>query len=96
MEPLIHERDRYLAYQLRICCQRLAATVHAPVVVAVVGMGHVRGIQENFARQVDEEDLRRISEPPAPRPPLFTTTRVVFALTLCAAAVFTYRRYVRR
>jgi pheromone shutdown-related protein TraB len=53
--PLIDERDRYLMSRI----QEAPGTT----VVAVVGAGHVPGMQDWFGRPVDRAELERLPEP---------------------------------
>lgn len=59
LEPLLYERDRYIAHTLKF--------VPGPVVVAVVGLGHVEGIKKAFESEnlIDPEDLLTVP-PPTP------------------------------
>jgi pheromone shutdown protein TraB len=51
METLVHERDKYMAYQLlRI------ASEHSSV-VAVVGRGHLQGIKKNWNQTINVSNL---------------------------------------
>lgn len=54
-EILIDERDKYMAYNLSKALQRYNR------VVAVVGAGHVRGIEENLKR-AEEIDVQKLLE----------------------------------
>jgi pheromone shutdown-related protein TraB len=49
---LIDERDQYLAYKIR--------TAPGKKIVAVVGAGHVPGIQENWDKTLDIDELNRM------------------------------------
>eukprot|EP00038_Savillea_parva_P010294 m.189275 g.189275 ORF g.189275 m.189275 type:complete len:389 (+) comp17695_c0_seq1:256-1422(+) len=78
LEPLLHERNRYMTYRLRQTCSRLAeflatepgkraAQVWGPgsnTVVAVVGLGHMSGITQQWLEPVDVQDMREIATVP--------------------------------
>lgn len=67
VEPLLNERDRYLTHNLRKACRHIASIRPAgsnPIMVAVVGMGHVGGIKNCFYKELDEQDFARISQKP--------------------------------
>jgi pheromone shutdown protein TraB len=54
METLVHERDKYMAYQLlRI------ASEHSSV-VAVVGRGHLQGIKKNWNQTINIKELMEL------------------------------------
>ena len=53
--PLIDERDRYLVAKMRSCGGKN--------VVAVVGAGHVAGMQKYFNEKIDTESLERLPKP---------------------------------
>ena len=57
-EVIIHERDLFLASSIQYCASQ------APVVVAVVGMGHVAGILSNLPKQVDRASLLTVPQRP--------------------------------
>lgn len=49
----VQERDQYLSYSLRKCAQLIPVETNetgfiAPTIVAVVGIGHVQGIIQQF------------------------------------------------
>jgi len=50
--PLIYERDEYLTYTLRQC--------QGPIVVGVVGLGHVEGIKRCWEAELDMKKLTAI------------------------------------
>lgn len=52
---LIDERDQFLAHRI--------SHVNGKKVVAVVGAGHVRGIQQYFGREIDIEAINKIPPP---------------------------------
>eukprot|EP01100_Stratorugosa_tubuloviscum_P003475 TRINITY_DN1846_c2_g1_i2.p1 TRINITY_DN1846_c2_g1~~TRINITY_DN1846_c2_g1_i2.p1 ORF type:complete len:107 (+),score=30.10 TRINITY_DN1846_c2_g1_i2:198-518(+) len=56
LTPLLHERDLYMTYQLR--------SIQAKKIVGVVGLGHVKGIQNNWFQNIDREALMRITANP--------------------------------
>ncbi|GJP78916.1 hypothetical protein CLOP_g9177, partial [Closterium sp. NIES-67] len=61
LHTLIHERDMYMACMLRHVARRSAR------VVAVVGKGHLEGIQANWPRtDIDVAALLRMPPPPKP------------------------------
>ncbi len=53
--PLIDERDRYLVAKMRACGGKN--------VVAVVGAGHVAGMQKYFNEKIDTESLEQLPKP---------------------------------
>jgi len=78
--PLIYERDEYLAYTLRQC--------KGPVVVGVVGLGHVEGIKKSWEAQLDVKKLTEI-------PPVgwWTLRRILLAslsLVVGVSSMFIY------
>ncbi|RVE72226.1 hypothetical protein OJAV_G00059890 [Oryzias javanicus] len=66
-QTIVAERDIYLTHTLR----QAARCVEAPhdaqkvpaVVVGVVGMGHVPGIERNWEKQLDIEEIMRVAPP---------------------------------
>jgi pheromone shutdown protein TraB len=96
IEPLIHERDRFLSYQLRRCCSMLADQPLPKIVVAVVGMGHVKGIRHHFALPVDLEDMERISQLPATQPRYWTPARITLVTSVVGIAAWAVYRYTRK
>jgi pheromone shutdown protein TraB len=54
MVPLITERDQWMVAVLRDLAR------DAPVVVAVVGAGHLSGIREHWEREIDIEEIQRM------------------------------------
>ncbi len=94
IEPLLNERDRFLAYRLRACCSILAATTSTPhnlTVVAVVGMGHMKGILASFHGPIDEADLLAISQLPPTQTSLIRPTAVLAAGVVVVVAVAVWR-----
>lgn len=79
METLVHERDLYMACTLRMCCRELLLRLKQKqergerigqsdrTIVAVVGAGHLKGIKDIFAGQLDQEAFARISTAPPSR-----------------------------
>jgi len=57
--PLVTERDMFLSSSLKQCAQM------GPVVVGVVGLGHIQGIKEYWEKQVNREAL--LVAPPSSR-----------------------------
>lgn len=57
IETVIYERDRYMTARLKEC----AEVLRPQCIVAVVGAGHVHGIEADFHTAVDREALHRIS-----------------------------------
>lgn len=55
--PLVYERDMFLSSSLKQCARE------APVVVGVVGLGHVPGIVEYWDKEVNKEALLRLPVP---------------------------------
>jgi len=55
LNSVLHERDQFLTYNLRRC--------PGPVVVAVVGLGHVQGIVDNWNKQIDMAEIAKIPGP---------------------------------
>jgi len=60
--PLIFERDEYLTMMLQNC--------KAPIVVAVVGLGHVEGIKRCWGQTIDLAELRKI-------PPVWSLRKIL-------------------
>jgi len=86
-EVFVKERDMYLANSLRLAAQPIRdprddAEFIAPIVVGVVGIGHVPGIQENWEKEVDIKELLRV--PPTTR--LGTTMKWTFRAALVGFA----------
>lgn len=74
-QVFVHERDLYLAYSLRKATQpiRMQHEVESEVpavVVGVVGIGHVKGIVENWGCDLDVDEVLRL-------PPSSMTSAVV-------------------
>ena len=102
IEPLIHERDRYLSYRLRMCCTQLFAQALRSgrdcsnlTVLTVVGMGHVRGIEKNFQNDLDKDDFVHISKLPVPKKSWITAQNVVVTLAFAGAGVYAWRKWMR-
>ena len=73
-EPLIDERDRYLASSIVLAPGR--------TIVAVVGAGHVQGILNNLGNQVDRAQLEQL-------PPPSRTARIIgWAIPLVVLGAF--------
>jgi pheromone shutdown-related protein TraB len=72
---LIDERDRYLAYKIR--------TAPGKKIVAVVGAGHVPGIQQYWEKPVDIESLEQM--PPKGR--LLSVLKWVVPALICALII---------
>ncbi len=72
--PLIDERDQYLMSKIR--------EAPGPVVVAVVGAGHVEGMAAHLERPVDRKALEVV---PAPGP---VTAALKWAIPLLVLAIF--------
>ena len=72
---LIDERDRYLAYKIR--------TAPGKKIVAVVGAGHVPGIQRYWEKPVDIESLEQM--PPKGR--LLSVLKWVVPALICALII---------
>lgn len=70
---LVEERDIFLAHSMRLAAdapwrvtpQNDAGSIEAPVVVGVVGIGHMQGIAKNWDK-VTNEDVARVVKIPAP------------------------------
>eukprot|EP00039_Didymoeca_costata_P027195 m.17722 g.17722 ORF g.17722 m.17722 type:complete len:326 (-) comp6092_c0_seq1:113-1090(-) len=110
VEPLIHERDRYLLYNLRMTCMQLAQAAPKDLppyankektVVAVVGMGHVSGIVKDwnipFDKQSWQQDLKRISTiPPGQSWASVILKFVVAPSAIVIGSVVLVRRAIKR
>jgi pheromone shutdown-related protein TraB len=86
--PLIDERDRYMAAHLR----KLAATGRSQRILAVVGAGHLKGIENYVAldRQDPEAILAQLEKsPPKARWPKFIPWVVVGVIVLGFVIGFT-------
>jgi pheromone shutdown protein TraB len=70
--PLIFERDEYLTMMLQNC--------NAPLVVAVVGLGHVDGIKKCWGQQIDIAELRKI-------PPVWSLRKIILTTLTFTVAV---------
>jgi pheromone shutdown-related protein TraB len=70
--PLIFERDEYLTFMLQNC--------QAPIVVAVVGLGHVEGIKKCWGKQIDIAALRQI-------PAVWSFRKVFFSVLAVAVGI---------
>jgi len=70
--PLIYERDLFLTCRVREC--------PGPVVVAVVGLGHVEGIKKSWSKEIDSKSLLTV-----PPPSWWTPKRI--ALLFASSAV---------
>ena len=81
---LVHERDLYMSRQLFDLAQ------HFPVSVAVVGIGHVRGIVEAWGQPISIEALL---ETPPRRFPWF---RFILATSTLGTLVYFSVRWLRR
>jgi len=55
LKPILYERDEFMTAVLRAC--------PGPVVVGVVGQGHVQGIRENWEKRIEMEELNRVPQP---------------------------------
>jgi len=80
-EPLIDERDQYLMASIE--------TAKGPKVVAVVGAGHVEGMQRFFGKEVDRAALEIIPKPS----PWVGLLKWVIPLLVVAAFYFGYREH---
>lgn len=56
LRPLIHERDEFMVAQLR----RMGSMPRVGRVVAVVGAGHCRGIQDKWEADIPLEEITRL------------------------------------
>jgi pheromone shutdown-related protein TraB len=74
---LIDERDRYMAGKIR--------EAEGRVVVAVVGAGHLPGIERELAREVAAEELRKLEEIP-PKP--FISRLIPWAIPAVVVGLF--------
>eukprot|EP01128_Nolandella_sp_AFSM9_P004233 TRINITY_DN186_c0_g3_i1.p1 TRINITY_DN186_c0_g3~~TRINITY_DN186_c0_g3_i1.p1 ORF type:complete len:369 (-),score=82.84 TRINITY_DN186_c0_g3_i1:103-1209(-) len=69
LTPLIFERDAFLAAKIR--------SQPGPVVVAVVGLGHLAGIQSSWEKEINLNELSAIPPPhPLWRPKLYASVSV--------------------
>jgi len=76
MEPMLYERDRFLAYVLRVQANKLSCGER---VVAVVGAGHVKGIVQEWDKEIDVEELVRLPTVSSLHPVL----RLAFGVGCC-------------
>ncbi|KAL5794037.1 hypothetical protein ACOSP7_002631 [Xanthoceras sorbifolium] len=77
METLVHERDQYMSSTLlRI------ASEHSSV-VAVVGKGHLRGIEKHWKQPISARELMEIPS----QKPLFTARKILTSLGVAVAGV---------
>eukprot|EP01102_Stenamoeba_stenopodia_P012192 TRINITY_DN3817_c0_g1_i1.p1 TRINITY_DN3817_c0_g1~~TRINITY_DN3817_c0_g1_i1.p1 ORF type:complete len:325 (-),score=54.58 TRINITY_DN3817_c0_g1_i1:32-931(-) len=56
LEPLLHERDRFLTWYIKDALRRPNPSVpqgKKRVLVAVLGLGHVAGVQSNWEKEID-------------------------------------------
>ncbi|RDD46869.1 TraB domain-containing protein [Trichoplax sp. H2] len=86
---IVDERDAYLAYSLlqaKEIASRHLDTLwdpQPPVVVGVVGLGHIHGIVENWGKPIDVQELLRVpSTPLSSRLVSFLIKGSVFSLAL--------------
>ncbi|CAN1220312.1 TraB domain-containing protein [Linum perenne] len=77
METLVHERDQYMSSMLH-----RYASEHSSV-VAVVGRGHLRGIQKHWQQPVSMDDLMEIPNPK----PAVSALKIITSMTVAAAGV---------
>ncbi|XP_065183682.1 traB domain-containing protein-like [Sycon ciliatum] len=76
VEVLVNERDRYMAFQLQCLCRQQPQREYgnnvvkfdgeAPVIVAVVGIGHAKGISQYFYEPIT--NIRELASVPRPVP----------------------------
>eukprot|EP00051_Salpingoeca_urceolata_P006394 m.84604 g.84604 ORF g.84604 m.84604 type:complete len:317 (-) comp14811_c0_seq1:25-975(-) len=86
-EPIVSERDRYLRHTLRQTCMYASRRQpEQPLVVGVVGLGHVPGIIQTFSTPLDYDDFNRIRVVP---PPARSPLRSLLQYTLIAAGTAT-------
>ncbi len=101
VEVMLHERDRYMAHALQAPRRfvRVSRTAEEALqsgqqltVVAVVGLGHVKGIEEQFGREHDVQSLLTV-----PPKRMLTLPKVMaVAASVAGVAVWMLVRYVRR
>ncbi|CAN0896985.1 TraB domain-containing protein [Linum grandiflorum] len=77
METLVHERDQYMSSMLH-----RYASEHSSV-VAVVGRGHLRGIQKHWEQPVSMDDLMEVPKPKA----AVSVLKIITSLGVAAAGV---------
>lgn len=81
---LLVERDLYLAFKLR--------SLSAPLIVGVVGKGHVQGIQKHWEAQIDIEAISKT--PPSSSWKAFFA-KVVIGLTVVCGSTIGLIQYLR-
>lgn len=70
-DVFVTERDLFLAQSLKLCAQPVPQPdsrtgYYLPVVVGIVGMGHVPGIVSNWTKECTREDIAAIVSVPPP------------------------------
>ncbi|XP_038061330.1 traB domain-containing protein-like [Patiria miniata] len=70
-QVFVSERDMYLANSLRMCAASLRYPIQdevvlRPVVVGVVGIGHMPGIASHWEKPASLEDMQELTRVPAP------------------------------
>ena len=61
---LVEERDTYMAHELKKVTENRDGSLKPPVVVAVVGVGHVAGILEKIDTVTDQDVAEVVQVPP--------------------------------
>lgn len=86
---ILDERNVYLAHSIYNWAERSRTSMVPPKIVAIVGIGHVKGIIENWGKTT-EEQWRELSELPVP-----SKTRRVVTKTIkyCTIALIVYVGY---
>ena len=87
--PLLFERDQYMVHVLRQLSSR------GESVVAVVGAGHLEGIQKRWAEEIDINAICEIPEMGQQKTLKFGWGRVAAFAALSSIAVFAILRYRR-
>jgi pheromone shutdown protein TraB len=80
LAPLMHERDLFLASRLHHHASKMES---GQQMVAVIGAGHVPGIQQNWGKDIDVEALLTI--PPLNPMPLHFKLMVAVGVGGCIA-----------
>merc|ERR1712130_24822 len=83
LRPLLEERDEYMVWLLR----QLAKDNQT--VVGVVGAGHLKGMQQKWETDIDNDAVREILRMPESRSSSRSWTQVILVATAGSAAVAT-------
>ncbi|KAL7071382.1 hypothetical protein ACQ4LE_009338 [Meloidogyne hapla] len=103
---LVDERDQYMTQVLhhllqrgtveKLCASKKCRAKFEPLtIVAVVGMGHVKGIHANWAKPIDSNALLTIPPPSLSSRVVSTSVRLVFYGSIIAIGFFVGRRINR-